>query len=120
MSVPFVFTFDKAKSRSQRCLVQAIANGVGTGEIGETLESSLVGEREREIMMVDVDMQNSALLQNEDEENPAEFDWGFEYGIIEMARKVLQEFTQKEKLRPLKIVMMFPKYDAQALKIQAI
>ena len=84
---------------------------MGTNEIGSTTESSLIGEKEREILMVDVDMQNSLLLQNDDEENPPEFEWGFEYGVIDMARKVLQEFTAKEKLRPLKMVMLFPKYE---------
>lgn len=43
--------------------------------------------------MVDVDMQNSQLLQNDDEENPPEFEWVFEKGLIEMSRKVLAEFT---------------------------
>ena len=59
-------------------------------------------------------------MQNDDEENPPEFEWMFEKGIIEMQKKVLAEFTKKEGLRPLKMVMLYPKYDEDNLKIKFI
>ena len=42
------------------------------------------------------------------EENPVEFDWHCEKGIINHTRKVLEEFWKAHDLRPMKIMMICP------------
>lgn len=43
-----------------------------------------------------------------DPENPAEFEWHTQHGLVSNTRKVLEEFWKAHYLRPMKILMVTP------------
>lgn len=47
-------------------------------------------------------------MVSNDPENPAEFEWVCELGLIENTNKVLEEFWKAHNLRPMKIMMVTP------------
>eukprot|EP01017_Pseudomicrothorax_dubius_P051364 TRINITY_DN9879_c0_g1_i1.p1 TRINITY_DN9879_c0_g1~~TRINITY_DN9879_c0_g1_i1.p1 ORF type:complete len:398 (-),score=68.09 TRINITY_DN9879_c0_g1_i1:290-1483(-) len=100
---PYLMAIDNASNRTQKGYIQAIASGVGSGIVSSVADTELVDEKTKEILQVDIDIYPSPLLVNE--ENPPDFEWGFEKGIPENVDKILKEFCQTHNLKPMKILI---------------
>lgn len=89
----YLFAIDNTRNRSQKALVQSIADGVGSRRIASVEKTDLIDENTYDIFTLDVNMAPSPLLVG-DEENPVEFEWKCEKGLTDPANtfKVLTEF----------------------------
>lgn len=70
----YLFAVDNTHNKSQKALVQSIADGVGSRRIASVETTELIDDHTKDIFTLDVNMTPSPLLLG-DEENPVDFEW---------------------------------------------
>lgn len=104
----YCFAIDNSKDRTQKAVVQAISNGIGSKLVESVEKTILIDQHAEDIFNLDLDWTPNPLMVSNDPENPAEFEWHCELGLIENTQKVLKEFWEVHNLRPMKILMATP------------
>jgi len=117
----YVFAVDNTKRPTQKKLIQAISDGVGTG-LTESIpipEEFKKHHPKKTPLQLDLDWRKPLLLnlkvkpsalfvsENEEEE-PVEFDWHCKQGLQQNIKTVTEEFNKKRGLKPIKIFIAGP------------
>lgn len=93
----YLIAVDQSPSSTQRGIMTAITEGIGSGDVQETPISDVVNESWCEFMTVNVKLQTSACLK-------AAFDWKCPTGINSQTMTMLnEEFNYFRGLFPLKV-----------------
>ena len=99
---PYLLALDQTDDRTQKSLIEVISKGVGSGKVESVKESNLIITPER--YLLDLDMRPSKILTGTEEES-AEFEWVAKKGLKDNIKSVLTQFCEKEKHRPLKMLI---------------
>jgi len=120
---PYIFAIDKTKKPTQKRIVQAIANGMGTGQAASVeVDTSDPNQAFwRDFLTINLKMKTSSVFKDgqltpeqEEEENAEEllnalkFNWHSEKGIIENVTNLNTEFNTFRGLNPVKIFISGP------------
>ena len=120
---PYIFAIDRTKKPTQKRIVQAIANGMGTGQ-ASSVEVDTSDPKQafwRDFLTINLKMKTSSVFKDgqltpeqEEEENAEEllnalkFNWHSEKGIIENVNNLNTEFNTFRGLNPVKIFISGP------------
>ena len=115
----YIFAIDNNKNPTQRKLISAISNGIGTGLIesvdGVSKDRKILNKKtplafdEWKVPLslnLWVKPSNLFVKQNEDEEN--DFKWHCEVGLPKQIQSIKEEYCKSRGLKPIKIVIAGP------------
>mmetsp|Transcript_32002 Transcript_32002/g.23160 ORF Transcript_32002/g.23160 Transcript_32002/m.23160 type:complete len:191 (+) Transcript_32002:800-1372(+) len=124
---PYIFGIDNTKRPTQKKLISAISNGIGTGliESGDIPVSFKAIHPEKTPLQLDIDWRKFLLLNikakpsklfvaeeagNEDDDDQdngegVEFDWHCKAGLANNIQLVKEEFCKERGLKPFKVLI---------------